>query len=319
MAMEYGTIAVVPMGEWDANRQYEVANLVTLDGSSYIAHTRPPVGTQPTDTAYWQISAQGASKASESSLGVIKPDGVTTEVNADGVISVKPASQDSPGIVKGSAGITVEEGGSIDVNTTFQQATELANIIAGEAITQVLGKVSKSIAVTMGLDQNALLKSMLTNIDTNDTNKVPSAALVHTLYERIGMAAELTAGDNLTDAVNQLNSNFLKITPAHLNYMGAFVGRITRNASTVSGKQVTLSLTIFSPEAGIAADTPIFYVNGALKGMIGFVLIGNFAIGYVFSTVNEAGDTVFRIRTSSGINAVPGNAEVFIFANGEFV
>lgn len=217
MAVEYGTIAVVPMGEWEAGEQYEVANLVTLDGSSYIAHKRPPVGTQPTDTTYWQVSAQGASKASESSLGVVKSDGVTTNVNDDGVISVKTASQDSPGIVKGSAGITVKEGGSIDVNTTFKQATELANIIAGEAIAQVLGKVSKSIAVTMGLDQNALLKSMLTNIDTNDTNKVPSAALVHTLYERIGMAAELTAGNNLTDAVNQLNSNIKPQTLKPIN------------------------------------------------------------------------------------------------------
>lgn len=173
----------------------------------------------------------------------------------------------------------------------------------GEKTRTFLGKIKKSMNDWKDFKNGIITLGMLSNQYENSTNKIPTSALVYALKQ----------------TTDQLKSNFLKITPAHLNYMGAFVGRITRNASMVSGKQVTLSLTIFSPEAGIAADTPIFYVNGALKGMIGFVLIGNFAIGYVFSTVNEAGDTVFRIRTSSGINAVPGNAEVFIFANGEFV
>lgn len=207
MAIEYGTIAVVPKGEWDSNTQYEVANLVTLDGSSYIAHTQPPVGTLPTNTAYWQVSAQGTSKATAESVGTVKPDGVTTEVSADGTLSAKTATQSTAGMVKGSPGITVGTGGAIDVNTAFTQATELANIIAGEAIAQVLGKISKAIATTMNLDQNALLKNMLTNMDANDQNKINTAAYVHTLTERIGMSTELTAGANLTAALNALNSN----------------------------------------------------------------------------------------------------------------
>ncbi|MDR2022119.1 MAG: hypothetical protein LBQ71_02435 [Hungatella sp.] len=207
MAIEYGTIAVVPKGEWDSDSQYEVANLVSRDGSSFLAHTRPQVGTLPTNTAYWQVSAQGTSKATDDSLGTVKPDGVTTEVSADGAMSAKTATQSTLGLVKGSAGINVGAGGTIDVNTIFTQAAELANIIAGEAISQVLGKISKSIAVTMGLDQNALLKNMLTNIDANDQNKIPTSAFVHTLYNRIGMGTELTAGANLTEAANTLNSD----------------------------------------------------------------------------------------------------------------
>jgi hypothetical protein len=53
MAIEYGTIAIVPKGEYESGTQYEVANLVTRDGSSFLAHTKPPVGTLPTNTAYW--------------------------------------------------------------------------------------------------------------------------------------------------------------------------------------------------------------------------------------------------------------------------
>lgn len=77
--------------------------------------------------------------------------------------------QSTLGVVNGSAGITVGADGAINVNTFFMQATTLANIIAGETIAQVLGKISKSIATTMNLDQNALLKSMLTNVDMNDS------------------------------------------------------------------------------------------------------------------------------------------------------
>lgn len=206
-AIEYGTVAIVPSGEWAADVQYDVGKLVSYNGSSYVAKIKPPVGTLPTDLDYWQVSAQGAGKATAGTLGVVKPDGTSTEVNTNGEISVKLAGQDTPGIVKGSAGIAVGEGGSIDVKTAFKQATNLANIIADEPITQILGKISKSIATTMALDQNALLKNMLTNIDLNNPNKVPSAALVHTLYERTGMSTQLTAGNNLTGAVNQISNN----------------------------------------------------------------------------------------------------------------
>ena len=209
-SIEYGTIAVVPMGEFDFTRQYEVANLVSLDGSSYIAHTKPPVGTEPTNTDYWQVSAIGTNKATEETTGVVKPDGTTTEVDENGVMSVKVASQTTAGIVKGSDDINVEADGALSVNTTFEQAVELANIIAGEAIASVLGKVSKAIAKIMSLDSNALLKNMLSGIDANDPNKVPTSAYIHTLVERIGMGTQLTAGANLTEAANNLSSNLAK-------------------------------------------------------------------------------------------------------------
>lgn len=211
MAVEYGTIAVVPMGTWENSKDYDVGNLVELDGSSYVAKVKPPAGMLPTDTAYWQISAKGASKATVDIAGVVKPDGVTTEVDANASLSVKKATQSTVGIVKGSDDIKVGADGSIDVDTTFTQATELANIIAGEAIASVLGKVSKAIAITMSLDQNALLKNMLTSIDGNSSEKVPTQAYIHTLVERIGMGTELTAGANLTEVANELSSNLVNL------------------------------------------------------------------------------------------------------------
>ena len=212
-AVAYGHVAIVPKGIWNADTQYEVCHLVEYDGSSYVAKAQPPVGTLPTDTSYWQVSAAGTKKASSGSLGTVMPDGSTTEVNEAGKLSAKTAQQDAVGVVKGSDDITVGEDGNLTVNTEFEQATELANLIAGEAIKSVLGKVSKAIAATMNLDQNALLKNMISGIDVNSGEKVPSSAFVHTLYERLGMGTDLSAGDaeNVTQAVNALYSNLTRI------------------------------------------------------------------------------------------------------------
>ena len=197
-AVSYGHVAIVPKGVWSAEVQYEPCNLVEYNGSSYVAKLQPPIGTLPTDTQYWQVSAVGAKKATSDSLGLVEPDNKTTEVDETGVLSVK----ESTDIIKKSDG-------TLGLNTTFEEATELANIIAGEAIKEVLGKVSKSIATTMNLDQNALLKNMLSGEDVDDASKIPTSAFVHTLYNRIGMGTDLSAGDatNLTQAVNDLNSN----------------------------------------------------------------------------------------------------------------
>ena len=212
-AVAYGHVAIVPKGIWNADTQYEVCQLVEYDGSSYVAKAQPPVGTLPTDTSYWQVSAAGTKKASSGSLGTVMPDGSTTEVNEEGKLSAKTAQQNALGVVKGSDDITVGEDGNLTVNTTFEQATEIANIIAGEAIKSVLGKVSKAIATTMSLDENALLKNMISGIDVNDGNKVPSSAYIHSLVERIGMGTALEGGfDNLTAGLNSVNNNLSNLS-----------------------------------------------------------------------------------------------------------
>lgn len=213
MAVNYGQVAIVPKGVWNAETQYKVNNLVEYDGSSYVAKVQPPVGTLPTDTSYWQVSAAVTKKATADSLGTVMPDGTTTEIKEDGKLSAKTAQQNALGVVKGSDNITVGEDGNLSVNTTFEQATEIANIIAGEAIKSVLGKVSKAIATTMSLDENALLKNMISGIDVNDGNKVPSSAYIHSLVERIGMGTALEGGfDNLTAGLNSVNNNLSNIS-----------------------------------------------------------------------------------------------------------
>lgn len=298
MAVAYGTIAIVPKGVWNAGTEYNVGNLVELDGSSYVAKAKPPVGTLPTNTAYWQVSATGTSKATADSAGVVKPDGVTTKVDENAALSVKTAQQTAVGVVKGSAGIHVGADGSLDVNTEFEQAATLANIIAGEAIAQVLGKVSKAIATTMNLDQNALLKNMLTGIDVNDANKVPNMALIHTLIERIGMGADLGYGfTNLTAGLNSVkkglddaNSNlkdYLMITLVNSTPVNIPANGLVSSAYTapqVDGYK-RIGFIGSSPSTGSAICVSTSSANVAIKNLTGNSLTN------VYVTV-----TIFYVR-----------------------
>lgn len=209
---DLGKIAVTDGGNYSASTTYEKLTFVHYQGDAYMT-LKTVKGVTPTDDGVnYRRFCKSAELATASKAGIVMPDGTTTTVDSSGYLSAKKATQSTTGIVKGSNSIKVGSNGAIDVNTTFTQAVNLANIITGEAIATILGKVSKAIATTMNLNQNALLKSMLTSIDANDSSKIPTAAYIHTLVERIGMGTQLTAGANLTEAANNLNSNLSKKT-----------------------------------------------------------------------------------------------------------
>lgn len=213
---DLGKVAVTDGGNYSASTTYEKLTFVHYQGDAYMT-LKTVKGVTPTDDGVnYKLFCKSAVLATASKAGIVMPDGTTTTVNSSGKMSAKKATQSTAGIVKGSNSIKVGSDSAIDVNTTFTQAVNLANIITGEAIATILGKVSKAIATTMNLNQNALLKSMLTSIDSNDSSKIPTAAYIHTLVERIGMGTQLTAGANLTEAANNLNSNLGNIS-ADLN------------------------------------------------------------------------------------------------------
>ena len=207
---DLGKVAVTDGGNYSASTTYEKLTFVHYQGDAYMT-LKTVKGVTPTDDGVnYKLFCKSAVLATASKAGIVMPDGTTTTVNSSGKMSAKKATQSTTGIVKGSNSIKVGSDSAIEVNTEFTQAANLANIITGEAIATILGKVSKAIATTMNLNQNALLKSMLTSIDSNDSSKIPTAAYIHTLVERIGMGTQLTAGANLTEAANNLNSNLAK-------------------------------------------------------------------------------------------------------------
>ena len=258
---DLGKIAVTDGGDYSATTTYEKLTFVHYQGDTYMT-LKTVKGVTPTDDGVnYKLFCKSAELATASKAGIVMPDGTTTTVNSSGKMSAKRATQSTPGIVKGSNSIKVGSDGAIDVNTTFTQAVNLANIITGEAIATILGKVSKAIATTMNLNQNALLKSMLTSIDANDSSKIPTAAYIHTLVERIGMGTQLTAGANLTEAANNLSSNLAKTN-----------AKVTLNGV----KNINGFTTVYSDRTDRAFQ--LYYENGEIAS----IAFNNTGIWYDF-------------------------------------
>lgn len=202
---DLGKVVVTDGGTYSASVTYEKLTFVHYNNDAYLT-LKTVKGVTPTDDGVnYRLFCKSAATATTSKAGIVMPDGTTIGIS-NGKITAKTATQTTVGVTKGSDDVTVGKDGALSLNTKFEQAKALANIVAGEAFKVVLGKVSKAIATTMNLDENALLKNMISGIDVNDGNKVPSSAYIHTLVDRIGMGTELSGFDNLTAAVNSVNN-----------------------------------------------------------------------------------------------------------------
>lgn len=56
-----GRVLIMPKGAWNSTDTYSLLDLVSYNGSSYVAKTSVPANTLPTNTSYWQLSAYGGS------------------------------------------------------------------------------------------------------------------------------------------------------------------------------------------------------------------------------------------------------------------
>lgn len=281
---DLGKVVVTDGGNYVPDTTYEKLTFVHYGSNTYMT-LKTVTDIVPTDDGVnYKLFCRSAELATATIPGTVKPDGTTTEVSADGTLSAKVATQSTAGIVKGSNGIKVGADGSIDISTLFEQATDLANIIAGEAIASALGKISKAIAVTMGLNENALLKNMLTNIDADDQNKIPTTKLTHAHSERIGMGTELSAGANLTAAVNALNSN--------LKAFGVFYTSLATQLTLG-----TVSTTIPVDVAGINDGQGNYTAQG---GVVNISQPGIYIItGSVHGVINPQDFVTIRLATSN--------------------
>ena len=64
----------VPRGEWSPTIAYDQGDIVTYEGSSYIAGQDVPAGTFPTNSVYWDLLAEGGA---DGTAGIPGPAGAT--------------------------------------------------------------------------------------------------------------------------------------------------------------------------------------------------------------------------------------------------
>lgn len=202
---DLGKVVVTDGGNYNASVTYEKLTFVHYQGDAYMTLKTVKGATPSDDGINYKLFCKSAEIATALKAGIVMPDGETTSVDSNGRISAKKATTSAAGIVKPAASdFTVAADGTQKINTQFTQAATLANIIAGEAISTILGKVSKAIASTMNLDSNALLKNMLTSIQVNDSNKIPTAALAYAMQQKI---------DENANAITSLNGDIPFVEP----------------------------------------------------------------------------------------------------------
>jgi hypothetical protein len=118
--IDYGAVALIPVGDYSASRQYHANELVGYQGSSYIALQNPPVGTLPTNTTYFMLHTAGTSIATASTPGTVKPDGTSTVVDATGAMSVKPSLVQAIQDTAESAAESASKIGNVPTGKTLQ-------------------------------------------------------------------------------------------------------------------------------------------------------------------------------------------------------
>ena len=147
-------------------------------------------------------AATGAVVMAPGVLGVGKPDNTTIEVASDGTISAKEATSTSPGISRpDGTTLGVEEGvmkmiadaTSLLITDNQELVVEKVGDVAQKTTTQLLidtiaQKVANELVTNSALTTtlaNYVTKAMMSNVQVNDQNKVPTSSLAFSMNQAI--------------------------------------------------------------------------------------------------------------------------------------
>ena len=113
-----GRILIMAVGNYNAATPYEPLDLVAYNDESWLCR-KACTGVTPTAQAseYWQKFGSAVGIATVSNTGIVRPDGSSIKIIADGTISVPTATGEALGLVKpdGST-ITIDANGTLTAN-----------------------------------------------------------------------------------------------------------------------------------------------------------------------------------------------------------
>ena len=119
--------SIHPAGEWSADAEYHTLDLVSYNGSSYIAERSVPAGTLPTDAEYWQVMAEkGEPGASE--WGNIAGN-IADQTDLQDALNSKADASD---VEEGFADVAEALAGKANVGDSYTKTEENA-LLAGKA------------------------------------------------------------------------------------------------------------------------------------------------------------------------------------------
>ena len=181
-------------------------------------------------------SVVGFGIATTEKAGIVKPDGVTISVDEDGTIH-GPQKFEADGYVYvtgESAGDPTEPpmldadtfGGQLpdkyvkkaDLETGFTQTApgqKVADAVAAKELKDLIDQISQKVLNDLVSNESLtqtlagyVTKAMMSNVQVNDQNRIPTSALVHTMQTSISKNAEGIAGLNNNFQYKELTNDF---------------------------------------------------------------------------------------------------------------
>ena len=172
-----------------------------IDNSKYYSEVTQAIYNKTNDEFHERIYDEGKKIADK--LWLLPDEETIIRLDEEYTIGVPTATTERKGLVIVGDGTKIEDG-VLSIDTSFDESESLEDLVSEESFKTTLTKLAKAVSEVIRLDQNAVLKSMISNLNVNDHNMIPTSAYVYKLAERIGIDIDLIGNESLTDGVNKL-------------------------------------------------------------------------------------------------------------------
>lgn len=280
-----GRVSIVPKGEWNSVTSYTKLDIVTYEGSSYLA-LQNNTNKAVSNTTYWQLVAEKGDQGEKGDTGDTGETGVT----GNGIVSI--VKTNSVGLVD-TYTITYTDG----TTTTF----EITNGEDGDVTQEQLDEVQSHV------DYNRLIYNALPKVNGTGTditlNNTANAGMDLELEPNTSQNGEPTpdnpqdvhvvTGDNEIKVSNENlfdknNAQTTNINPVNMQLMGgsSVIVKVKPNTTYTVSKSITtarfaIGFTTDYPTIG-GASTGSKQDNNAQSITLNSGVNGNYALIYVY-------------------------------------
>lgn len=245
-----GKVLPVAKGEYSSSTQYEILDIVTYNGSSYIAKTSVR-GQVPTNTTYWQLLAKQGDKPvykvdylTDTEMQAIVNEIIEDSTNAFNQNVVSKTNQfDSNASTKTTSFNNNATSKTSDFNSNASSKTTNFNQNASDKTTAFNTNAqskqddfnTNATAATGDYNSNALAKTNAFNdnatakqgaYDSNHTTKLGA-------YNDNAASKTTTFNENASDKTDDFNDNYQDKLDEFNEYAGSFDTRIKNNSDRI--------------------------------------------------------------------------------------
>jgi hypothetical protein len=132
---QVGSTGIPWKGDWLNTTQYHIHDAVAYQGSSYIAHKEPPVGTVPTNPSYWIIMNKAADRAALDIINTVAASASALGTLGSFLLGIARFVAMQKEIATVASAAEVADGKAVAAQTTANTADTTANRAGGKADT----------------------------------------------------------------------------------------------------------------------------------------------------------------------------------------